>query len=192
MHSEVHREIERTVAEMKKVGGVIGIVLFGSYSRGDYGEGSDIDLLIIFKDKDQLRRNQDEIYKITAKSDLFLQAIILTLDELKESALLKSVMRDGEIYFAEDDVKLLFNPVHKPYALITYTTANLDPKERVTFTQRLGGRGRGRYRYNGLLGKLSGYKVGRGVIMIPLENINVLTEYLEEKGVNYVVRYVWA
>lgn len=192
MQSEVYRKIEKTVAEMKKVGGIVGIVLFGSYSRGDYDEGSDIDLLIIFKDKDQLRRNQNEIYKITAKSDLFLQAITLTLDELKKSPLLKSATRDGETYFAEDEVKHLFTPVHKPYALITYTTKNLNPKERVAFTHGLAGRGRGKYRYNGLLGKLSGYKVGRGVIMIPLENMNILTDYLDEKGVDYLVRYVWA
>lgn len=192
MKSEFHRDIEKTVIEMRKVSGVIGIAIFGSYSRGDYEEGSDIDLLIIFKDKDQLRMNQNEIYKITARSDLFLQAIILTLDELKQSVLLKSIMRDGKIYFAEEDVKSLFTLVHNPYALITYTTANLNPKEKVAFTQRLGGRGKGRYRYNGLLGELKGYKVGRGVIMIPLENMNILTEYLDYKEVYYIVRYVWA
>lgn len=191
MKSEVYKEIEKIVNEIKTVRGIIGVVLFGSYSRGDYEEGSDIDLLVIFQDRDRLRRNQNEIYRITAKSDLFLQAIILTLEELRKSALLKSVMRDGKIYFADKEVRTLLTPIHKPYALITYTSSNLSPKERVTFTQKLGGRGKGKYRYDGLLGKLKGYKVGRGVIMIPIENMNILTEFLDEKGINYVVRHIW-
>lgn len=191
MQSNVHREIEKTVNEMKKIRGIIGIVLFGSYSRGDYEEGSDIDLIIIFKNKDQFMRNNKKIYKITAKSGLFFQAIILTLDEFKKSALLKSVLRDGKIYFAEEEVKSLFTTFLKPYALITYTTANLDLKERVTFTQRLAGRGKGKYRYNGLLNKLDGYKVGRGTLMIPIKNMNILTEFLDKQEVNYYIRYVW-
>jgi len=52
-----------------------------------------------------------------------------------------------KIYHANEVVKKLLAPPHKPYALITYSTANLNPKERVVFTQRLEGRGSGKYRY---------------------------------------------
>jgi predicted nucleotidyltransferase len=175
---------------MKEVEGTIGVVLFGSYSRGDYDEGSDVDLLVVFKDKGTLNKGSKEIYRAASESDLFLQVISLTFDELKGSSLLGSVLQDGKICYANEDIRKLLTPVHKPYALITYSTANLSPKERVVFTQKLKGRGKGKYRYEGLIRELGGYKVGRGVMMIPMENLKAVTEHLEEKGIDYVIRYV--
>jgi predicted nucleotidyltransferase len=191
LSSKVYEEIERVADAIQKVQGTIGVVLFGSYSRGDYEEGSDVDLLVLFKDKTALCKGSKNVYKATAKSDLFLQAICLTFNELCDSRLLESVRRDGKIYYANEDVKKLLASQHKPYALITYSTANLNPKERVVFIQKLEGRGKGKYRYEGLIQQLGGYKVGRGVIMIPMENLKIITEHLDKKGIDYVIRYVW-
>jgi len=46
---------------------------------GDYDEGSDIDLLIVFKDKKDLDRGLSQIYETTAKTDLFIcrEALLL-------------------------------------------------------------------------------------------------------------------
>ncbi|MGQ9719682.1 MAG: nucleotidyltransferase domain-containing protein [Nitrososphaerales archaeon] len=192
MQSEVYEEIEHIVNKIKEVEGVIGIVLFGSFSRGDYDEGSDIDLLVVFKGKKGLEKGLREIYKTTAKTDLFFQVIGLTFDELKGSSLLESVLRDGKIYYADEEVKKLLTPMHRPYALVTYSTANLSPKERVIFTQKMEGRHKGKYRYDGLIQELGGYKVGRGVAMVPIENLKAMTEQLDKKEINYIIRYLWA
>jgi len=192
LQSQIYEKIEHVVKKIKEVKGVIGIILFGSFSRGDYDEGSDVDLLVVFKDKRELNKSLKEIYKTTAKTELFFQVIGLTLDELKGSPLLESVLRDGKIYYSNNDVKKLLTPTHKPYALITYSTANLSPKERVIFTQKLEGRHKGKYRYDGLIQELGGYKVGRGVAMVPIENLKTLTEDLDKKRINYIVRYLWA
>jgi len=192
LQSEVYEMIERVVNRMREVEGTIGVVLFGSYSRGDYDEGSDVDLLVVFRDKSALNKGLREVYKATSESDLFFQVIGLTLDELKDSPLLELALREGKIYYASEDVKKLLTPRHKPYALITYSTANLNPKERVSFTQKLEGRGKGKYRYEGLVRRLGGYKVGRGVMMIPIENLKAITQHLEKKGIDYVMRHVWA
>lgn len=191
MRSAVYEEIERVATKIRGIDGTIGVVLFGSYSRGDYDEGSDIDLLVIFKDKRDLDKGLKEIYETTAESHQFFQATALTLDEFKKSPLRESVLRDGKIYHANEEVRKLLTQTHKPYALITYSTANLNPKERILFTQKLEGRGKGRYRYDGLLQRLGGYKVGKGVAMIPTENLKALIEHLDEKGANYIIRYVW-
>jgi len=45
--------------------------------------------------------------------------------------------------------------------------------------------------YDGLIQQLGGYKVGRGVIMIPIENLKNLIEFLDKRKVQYVIRYVW-
>ena len=191
MESKVYDEIERIVNKMRRVHGVISVVLFGSYARGDYDEGSDVDLLVIFSDKSALNKGLKKIYRVTSKSYLFTQVIGLTLDELKSSPLFESALRDGKVYYAKENVKTLLTQTHKPYALVTYSTANLKPKERVVFTQKLEGRGKGKYRYEGLIHKIGGYKVGKGVVMVLLEKLKVLTDFLEEKKVTYVVRYVW-
>lgn len=192
MQSKVNEEIEYITDRMKRIDGVIGVILFGSYSRGDFEEGSDIDILAIFKDQKKLNDHLRDIYKMTSEGSLFIQVIGLTLEELTSSPLLQSVMREGKVYYAGEDVRRALTPMHRPYALITYRTTNLSPKERVVFAQELEGRGKGRYKYVGFIQKLDGFKVGRGVLMVPLENLKTLTEYLEKGKMNYVVRYIWA
>jgi len=183
--------IKEVVDKIREVDGVVGIVLFGSYVRGDYDEGSDIDLIVVFRDRSAFTRSLREVYKVTSESNLFFQVVCLTFDELKDSPLLELVLREGKVYYASENVERLLTSRHKPYTLITYSTANLKPRERVSFTQKLEGRGKGKYRYDGLLRPLGGYKVGRGVMMVPLEKLNVITQYLEKKGVDYVIRHVW-
>jgi len=192
LQSQVYDRIEHVVAEIKQIGGVIGILLFGSYARGDYDEGSDVDLLVIFRDKNAMKKGSKELYGVTSESDLFFQVVSLTFDELKKSPLLETAKREGKIYFVNNDVKESFAEPHKAYALITFSTANLNPKERVMFTQKLEGRGKGKYRYDGLIDELGGYKVGRGVMMVPIGNLRSITQALEKKSVDYVIRYVWA
>ncbi len=192
MPSEVYEEIKRIASKIEGIKGAIGIILFGSFSRGDYDEGSDVDLLIVFKDKDALNEGFRKVYEATSESGLFFQAICLTIHELKGSSLLELIMREGKIYCANGEVRNLLTSAYKPYAIITYSAANLSPKERVVFIQRLEGRGRGKHRYEGLMRKLGGYKIGRGVMMIPIESLKALTQYLEEKGVDYVIRYAWS
>jgi predicted nucleotidyltransferase len=191
LQSQVYEETERVVSRIKGIQGTLGIVLFGSFSRGDYDDGSDIDLLVVFRNKRDLDRGLSEVYNTTAKSDLFFQVIGLTLEELKKSPLLETVLREGKICYIRQDAERLLIPTRRPYALVTYTTASLKAKERVIFTQGLEGRRKGRYRYYGLLHRIGGYKVGRGVLMVPLGSLNILTEQLERKEIDYVVRYVW-
>lgn len=92
MQQWIYEAITHLADQLKNIEGVIGIVLFGSYSRGDYEEGSDIDLLLVLKDKEALITGQEKIYKITAQTDMFLQAIALTLDEVKASTLLDPLL----------------------------------------------------------------------------------------------------
>lgn len=192
MQSQVYEQIQQVVDKIREINGIIGVILFGSYSRGDFDEASDIDLLVIFENKKKLNGGLKEIYKITAESDQFFQAIGLTQEELKNSPILDSVLKNGKIYHAKEDIKKLLTPAHKPYALITYSTANLSPKERVLFAQKIQGRGKGKYKYDGLVQKLGGYNIGRGVVMIPIESLKDITKHFEQKKIHFVIRYIWA
>lgn len=191
MQSLIYEEIERIANKIKNINGVISVLLFGSYSRGDFDEGSDIDLLVVFKDKQKLNANLKKIYQTTAKTDMFFQVTALTLHELKHSPLLAPALREGKVYYGNEPLKKLLTTRQKPYALITYTTANLSPKERTIVAQKLQGRAYHKYRYNGLVQKLNGYKVGKAVVMIPLDKIKTLTKYLDGKDIQYTTRHVW-
>ena len=46
-----------------------GIVLYGSYARGDYDSGSDIDLLVLMEDGTELDREREAISKLTHRLD---------------------------------------------------------------------------------------------------------------------------
>lgn len=191
MQLQVYEEIDRITKRIKEIEGVIGIVLFGSYSRGDYDEGSDIDLLVVFDNKKNLDGGLKDVYQITANTDLFFQVIGLTLDELGSSPILETALREGKVYFAREKARRLLTPTRRPYALVTYSTANLKPKQRVLFSQKLEGRRQNQYRYEGLIHKMGGHKVGRGVLMVPMKNLKTLTEHLEKERIEYVLRYVW-
>jgi len=96
----VYEEVLRVVNRLKNVEGVVGLFLYGSFARGDYDEGSDVDLLVIFKDGRTLREGLEKIYVVTAETDLFIQAVLLTLDEFRNSPLFKTVLREGKVFYA--------------------------------------------------------------------------------------------
>lgn len=190
MQSQVYEGIEEVARRIADTQGVIGVALFGSYARGDFDEGSDVDLLVVFRSRDELDRGMRRIHEVTARVDLFFQVVSMTSDEFSRSPLLDSVLREGRFYFGEERMRKLARP-RKPYALITYSTANLSPKERALTAQRLEGRRSGRYRYEGFIQQLGGYKVGRGVAMIPAGELRGLADFLDKKKIQYVTRFVW-
>lgn len=187
----VYEEVLRVVNRMKNVEGIVGLFLYGSFARGDYDEGSDVDLLVIFKDGRTLREGLEKIYGVTAETDLFIQAVVLTLDEFRNSPLFKTVLREGKVFYAGPEFGWILNHVFKPYTLITYSTSNLGKSERVLFAQEMRGRRTGKYVYQGLLKECGGFKVGRGVVMAPLENLEKIKGYLEKRKIDYTLRYVW-
>ncbi|MEM3562516.1 MAG: nucleotidyltransferase domain-containing protein [Candidatus Jordarchaeaceae archaeon] len=188
----VYEEVERVINRLKGVGGVLGVILYGSYARGDYDEGSDVDILVIFRDGGTLREKLDEVYGITAETDLFIQVVALTLGEFRDSALFRTVLREGKICYAKPEFGRMLNQVFKPYVLITYSTSNLSERERVLFAYEMEGRRSGKYVYQGILQELGGFKVGRGVIMVPVESLKRIIDHLEGRKVDYKLRYVWA
>jgi len=188
----VYEEVERVVNRLKSIEGVVGVVLYGSYARGDYDEGSDVDILVVFREERTLRKKLEEIYRTTAETDLFIQVVALTLSEFRDSTLFRTVLREGKICYAEPEFGRMLNQVFKPYVLITYNAPNLSERERVSFVQEMEGRRSGKYVYQGLLQGLGGFKVGRGVAMVPMKSLKKITDYLEERKVNYTLRYVWA
>lgn len=184
-------EIAQLGQEIGRINGVDAVILFGSYAREDFDEGSDVDLLVVFRDKSSLEGGWRQTTEVTARKPIFVQLVTMTVDELKSSSLLSVVLREGKTLYSTQAFNLQRLASFKPYALLTYDLTSLTSHSKVKFIQNLQGRKSGKYTYKGLLKEQGGFKVGRNCLMIPLESVAPLTNFLEKEGINYFIRYVW-
>ncbi len=94
--------LEELKAEMKETLGdkLVGLLLFGSYSRGDYSASSDVDLLIL-ADGELSRAEKDAIDDLIAdyslRHDVVISAIVYPSKTFQEysTPFLLSVKEDG-------------------------------------------------------------------------------------------------
>lgn len=94
--------LEELKAEMKEALGdkLVGLLLFGSYSRGDYSASSDVDLVIL-ADGELSRAERDMIDDLIAersfRHDVVISAIVYPSETFQEysTPFLLSVKEDG-------------------------------------------------------------------------------------------------
>ena len=152
------------------------IILFGSVSREESGKESDIDIFIdLAKENPKLKR---EIGKIL---DNFLEStkykgywkllgvkneIKLTIGELDDWEELKpSILANGITLYG----KFKSNIKGKHKTLMVWE--NIKPNsKRVLLNKQLFGFKQGKKFYSGLLQKYEGERLGKGCIILPLEN----------------------
>lgn len=78
-----------------------GIILFGSYARGDFRQGSDIDLLLLFDESYNATTKEDEIYDKIAEKIVETNYVIsliptsVQLFETKKTPLFLNVKKEG-------------------------------------------------------------------------------------------------
>jgi len=92
--------LSELVSAIQTVDGVIGIILFGSFARGEADDGSDIDLLIVFENEEKMRENEWEVTR-RIPSHIFAQSICVCPSTLKEMnpVFVQSVLREGTILY---------------------------------------------------------------------------------------------
>lgn len=79
-----------------------GVYLYGSYARGDYRPGSDVDVMILLKDYKnywaEIKRTSELMSNISLEYDLLVSRIFMT--ETKwyqaDTPLLKNIHHDGQ------------------------------------------------------------------------------------------------
>lgn len=78
------------------------VYLYGSYARGDYREGSDIDVMILLKDYksywEEIERTGELISTVSLDYNAHVSRILMTEEKWKRSdtPLLKNIHRDGQ------------------------------------------------------------------------------------------------
>ncbi len=78
-----------------------GVYLYGSYARGDYRPGSDVDVMILLKDYknywDELEHTSQLMQDVCLEYDLLVSRIFMTEEKWKKSdtPLLRNIHQDG-------------------------------------------------------------------------------------------------
>jgi predicted nucleotidyltransferase len=78
-----------------------GIILYGSYARGDYAEGSDVDLLLLLDNMDdptvEMDRYAPGIYDLSLKYDTVVSVVPLDYESYlsKKTPLILNAQKEG-------------------------------------------------------------------------------------------------
>ena len=101
--------IERIVAQLCKTYGPEKIILFGSCARGDFGEDSDIDLLIVKETALRPLDRMREVYKVVYSPHHYLaiDPLVLTSKELTQRLeardyLVQEIVREGKVLYERE------------------------------------------------------------------------------------------
>lgn len=191
---ELQTEILDRVRSLK---GVIAVVIYGSFARGDIHRKSDIDLFIIFED--EKTRNMGE--KSSADiffgfTDRFVQTVCMTVDEIeagKREALVQKVFREGELLYLAQPLKIRAEMVFskKAFKLYNYDLRHLESTAKKRFSYALYGRIVGKYKYEGLLKEAGGRKIGPTTILVYEEGCEKIDTLIKEYGVKVERTDVW-
>ena len=92
---------------LKELGGRIdSIILYGSVARGEATEDSDIDILVIGRDKNDWKKVSEVAYEIDFENEFrtFITTIFLTRDEFKRgikagSPFIYNVIKEGVVIY---------------------------------------------------------------------------------------------
>jgi type I restriction enzyme S subunit len=107
MNQKVPLRIRKLMKELKE--GLVRIYgdrlkdvyLYGSYARGDYREGSDVDVMILLKDYknywDELRRSSQLASDISLKYDVTVSRLLIKETQWQESVMpvVRNIHKDG-------------------------------------------------------------------------------------------------
>jgi len=184
---DLESSLSEIVDAIKTVDGVIGIILFGSTARGDHDEGSDIDLLIIFKDQDAMRKNEWEVTR-SIPSDIFAQSICVCPSTLETTnpVFLQSVLEDGVILYMQHPLVLKIKSASlAPYLIVSFGLGILSQREKQKIDYKLFGRVSEGRSYAGLVEEHDGRRLGRGCFLIPKEDSESVLSLLDEHGLRY-------
>jgi len=174
------------------------IILFGSVARGDAGKESDVDLFIETDEKQEQEINKikEKFYesiKFKKYWELFgiKNEINLSVGNLKDwGDLNRSIISNGIILFGKykSDVKT------NPYVLFSITPGENRNKnisvwrELYGYSQKVNNK---IYKKEGLIKEYNGEKLANGVVIVPVDYSNKLSNFLKNNKFSFKLVSFW-
>ncbi|MDI6738253.1 MAG: nucleotidyltransferase domain-containing protein [Nanoarchaeota archaeon] len=181
------------------------IILFGSMARGDFDGESDIDLFIEPKQESKTKEIEMQIKEIKKefesvkehtwklkRIDYPIREIVGNLDApvwktLKQDIISNGIMLYGKYEAPPKEVR--------HYALVNYSLESMKQKEKMKFLRALQGysakKNKKVYAQEGLLQRISGKRLAKNIVLIPLEEMAKIKALLDKFKVNAEIREVW-
>lgn len=122
--------------ELRKVRGILQIVLFGSVARGEDKISSDIDIAIVH-DLKNIESLKSFINKLVHEK---IQVVYVSINKLANEIELVSALTGEGLLLYGKPIKVIFNRKQlKPFVLIIYDTIGLEKKKRMLLNRALHG-----------------------------------------------------
>ena len=171
-NSKFRSEIENFYKKYKNE--IIDIFIFGSIVRGKE-KPADIDILILFKNKENLEKEY-ELRKIIEKINLNfkIQIIPRTYKNLFDIKFLPRENILSEAYSLINNKYLSEAFGYKSYILFKYNLKKFNISKKMMFHYAL----TGRRKSLGILKKINGIKISEYIVLIPIENSEEFKEFL--------------
>jgi len=159
------------------------ILVFGSFVKGKE-EARDIDLCFVFSSyNDELIKKAYEKFEKNNINTHITKTKFSNL--LEDPGLWNTLIHEGFSIKNGKNLSVILNL--NPYFLFEYNLKSLDKIKKQIFSHALYGTGG---RENFLKG-INGLKLGRNVIIIPLEKSEKMRAFLETWNIVYKVRRIW-
>ena len=190
---ELKYEVFKELAEIKTLQAVI---LYGSFARGEISPKSDIDLLLVFDTKEEARNREAKVVEILTRARVkrIIVPTCVGIDELHENPdLTFNILRDGKILYKRIGVEVWPHAKMlggKPMILYEFDLTGLSHQKKVKLNRMLYGTQVGKYSYKGLVEQRGGYRLGKGVILIPADVEAEFDEIFNTNKVGTKKKYV--
>ena len=159
---------------------IFDVVIYGSAVKGK-DEPRDIDIMLIFLDRN-LKERLDIVqnFKQVSKKINKLDVKSMNLKDIFDNKFLarQGVLLEGRSLINE--VTLADRLGFKSYSIFSYNLKNLNHNEKTKFTYALIGR-----KEDGMIKKVEGEPLGKGAIIVPIENSIIFEEFLNQWNVKY-------
>ncbi|MGA8302718.1 MAG: nucleotidyltransferase domain-containing protein [Thermoplasmata archaeon] len=190
------QDVQRTL----RIAGVHAVVLFGSAARGEATEDSDIDLLIILRPGQVVRRALGAIEQVEKERKVRISTLISRSAALTDidRQLLESIVRQGKPLVGALPPLGMRELDLEPVRLLTLNLKGLSQISKVRLERELFGyRSRHRYRgkvyasrTRGRLELLGGRRVGR-LVIVPEAAVGEVERVLRQHGARRVLVPAW-
>ncbi len=174
------------------------IILFGSVARGDFDNESDID---IFIDTDKnIEDTAEKILKSFKKSETnekwrlkgLKNTISLQSGKIEKWKLYRSVISSGILLYGRFEE---MPKGAKYYYMLSLNFSKMDRNKKIRIWRELYGYkqkiGEKSFVSKGLLEKLSGKKLKRSVIAVPIESKDKILDFIKKNEIKYEIFEIW-
>jgi predicted nucleotidyltransferase len=199
--------LQNLAVQLGSLDGLLALIVYGSYARGEAGHQSDLDLLILFAETGPLQRHEKQVLGLISQAEsegrlpVHISPLLASLDELDRlgNDLVHAVASEGIILYGQLSALTRFLPRQlTPAAIITFSLPDATPAVRMRLNRRLHGYAawrtrngqRQRVTYPGLITPPA-RSLGPGVLLVPGERRAAVLKALNETGATHTETDVW-